>query len=264
MKQEKNEGRPQSGPFDLQEVLTVLENDLEKHWGFPSGSLRQGSISYLPSNDNRAAWTANGGVVACDDEELAAKMVDAIGSHDGRDHVLLLAKLQEILENALGEVTCGLDVLLYCAGRPNPARAELSALVEMVQVEEVWPEGNELAEHIFAIRIGKVPFERHLGPTIISKESVLAKSGMASIATLNHSKLSTGKRKFHAAGAFTHSDYWNRGLGKAVVSALLEHIADEGGIAMWSHDAKNMPSNRLALCCGFKEHVLIFGWKSEK
>jgi hypothetical protein len=50
-------------------------------------------------------------------------------------------------------------------------------------------------------------------------------------------------------------------LEKAVVSALVEHIISEGGIALWSANAKNIDSRRLAHSVAFVEDIRKFGWK---
>jgi len=73
--------------------------------------------------------------------------------------------------------------------------------------------------------------------------------------------LKADDRRLHAIGVYVRQEHRGRGLGKAVVSALLEHIASEGGVALWSADVTNPASLRLAAAVGFVDHVFKFSWE---
>jgi len=45
--------------------LEVWEQDLARHWDLSPVSLRQGRISHRCLDDNRAVWSAEGGIVSC-------------------------------------------------------------------------------------------------------------------------------------------------------------------------------------------------------
>ncbi|KPJ63932.1 hypothetical protein AMK68_02745, partial [candidate division KD3-62 bacterium DG_56] len=82
-------------------VESVLDQDLERHWGLPAGVFAQGSLTHLPADHNIAAWTAEGGVVACQDDQLAASIAAMITEHEGDDHAALFARLEETVRRTL-------------------------------------------------------------------------------------------------------------------------------------------------------------------
>ena len=199
--------------------LSALNRDLERHWGFPPGVLDQSSITHFRSDRNMAVWTMQGGVVACEDPQTAARVICWI--ERGRDE---------------GEPVPGsLDVGLYCCTVPQPDRRYQ---VEVISPSDVWPdEDNSIFEHVFAISDGS---------EIVSR-------------AMNRPDLEVDGRRFHAVGVGTHPDYRGKGLGKAVVSALVEHIVSEGGIALWNSDSENTVSLALARSVGFIEHLWVLG-----
>ena len=74
---------------------------------------------------------------------------------------------------------------------------------------------------------------------------------------MNRQDLEVGGHRFHAVGVGTHPDHRGKGLGKAVVSALVEHVVSEGGIALWNCDSENAASLALARSVGFVEHLWV-------
>jgi len=232
------------------EVENILLRDYESHYGLPEGGLTRGRIAHARSDTSRAVWTHDGGVVACEDADLAQRLILAVGRPDARDSVALLLRLQEM---------CGdgsyLDVSLYCAWPPAMYGREH---VEMLPVQAIWPEGNELAEHVFAVRMSAVCARRPSSAPVV-EGSALARSGCASLAH-NRPNPKSGGYRSHAVGAATHPDYRRQGLGKAVVSALVAHIVAEGGVALWNCDVLNVPSVRLARAVGFTDFLWNFRW----
>ena len=106
----------------------------------------------------------------------------------------------------------------------------------MLSPSDVWPdEDNSPIEHVFAIRAGS---------DIIARAT-------------NTPQLEVDGHRFHAVGVGTHPDHQGKGLGTAVVSALVEHVIAEGGIALWNCDATNAASLALARSVGFVEHLWV-------
>jgi len=235
-------------------LVKALNEDLERHWGVPAGVLAQGRTTHLAADSNMAVWTAHGGVVTCTDAGLVANIAGIIERHEGDWSDTVLSGLRQALGAALAERGY-LDVHLYCAW---PAAMCEQEAVEMLPPEAVWPEGNERVEHVFAVKTSAVS-ARHLSSVPIVEGSALSRSGCASFAH-NRPSLESGGYRFHALGAVTHPDYRHQGLGKAVVSALVDHIASEGGVAPWNCDGLNIPSVRLARAVGFVEFLWHFKW----
>jgi len=208
---------------------------MEQIDSLPRGVLSQGRITHFPSDANTALWTDGGGVVACSDENLAASIVQLIVEHEGEDYMVLLSKLQEMLSKSLK-----LYLYFYCCSSPVLPNDDLRKSVEMLHPDDL-KEYNLIApnkEHVFAIRDGSV---------VVSHAS-------------NTPRDKVDNFRCHTVGVGTHPDYRRRGLGKAVVSALVEHVISEGGIVLWSANAKNIPSRRLACSVGFVEYIRHFSW----
>lgn len=263
-------GDSASDSRDIRHYLRVLARDTEEHWGLPrgvlgdtpAGALPRGNIMHFPSNLNRAILTAEGGVVACSDANLAADIARTISERVGDDYVALLSQLQAALKQSLparGNVyvahsleqiadrdpglpaaVCNLYVFLYC-DTPTPAKSEIRDAVEMLRPSDVHDQHFlPITEHVCAIRVG----------------SVVAATAW------NLPRLKVDDRRFHALGVWTRKPYWGKGFGKAVVSVLVEHIASEHGISGWSwDDVRNVASAKIAHSVGFVEHMWEFKWE---
>jgi len=222
------------------QIQRILWEDMEQRYSLPHGVLSQGQITHFPSDANMALWTDAGGVVACSDENLAASLAAIISEHEGEDYMALLSKLQETLNKNLSAVSCRFDLFFYCCSSPISRNNDLRKSVEILPPDE--PGLDYIppnAEHVFVIRDGSV---------IVAQASNVPKGKIGNIPR-------------HTVGVRTHPDYRRQGLGKTVVSALVEHIISESGIALWSANAKNIASRRLAHSVGFVEDIRQFEWK---
>lgn len=261
--------KPRSEDATIGRCLRALAREDEKRVGLPEGILgdrpagsppRQ-NIRHFPSDLNRAILTAEGGIVACQDAALATAIAETVATRADDDYAALLSQLQATLQRHLGPAcnvyvayaleqiadrdpglpaaVCNLNILLYC-DTPKPVESELKARVEMLRPGDI-PDQHFLpeAEHVCAVREGEV---------------------IASTAW-NLPRLEVEDRRFHALGVWTRRPYWSRGFGKAVVSVLVEHIASERGIPLWSTEAQNVGSLRLARSVGFLEHMWAFSWE---
>jgi len=129
--------------------------------------------------------------------------------------------------------------LLYCVSPVSP-KGKADEQVEMLRPEDLDQESfTPGTEHVFTIREGMVLMAR----------------------ASNLPQLKVGDLQFHAVGVGVRREYRGKGLGKAVVSTLVEQIASEGGVALWSADVTNPASLRLAAAVGFVDHVFKFSWE---
>ena len=260
-----------SDPRHIRHYLRAVARNTEECYGLPrgilgdtpAGALPRGNIIHFPSNLNRAILTAEGGVVACSDANLAAAIARTISQRVGDDYVALLSKLQAALKQSLKcnvyvdysleriahrdaglpAAVCSLGVFLYC-DKPRPVATELRERVEMLRPSDV-PDQHFLpiTEHVCAIRLGS----------------------LVAATAWNLPRTKVDERRFHALGVWTRKPYWGRGFGKAVVSALVEHIASEHGIPLWSWpDVENLASGKIAHSVGFVEHMWVFSWELRK
>ena len=219
-------------------LVKALNEDLERHWGVPAGVLSQASIAHIASDSNRATWTCDGGVVACVDADLVANIAATITRHSGHDYAELLSELQTTLGSPTRAAASYLDVSLYCVS-PTVVKTGSHERVEMLSpAAEGLPPIPPRAEHVFVIR----------------EETMVVSHAC------NVPNMSVGDIRLHAVGAGTHPDHRRRGLGRAVVSALVEHIISEGDMALWNCDGLNIPSVRLARAVGFVEFLWHFKW----
>jgi ribosomal protein S18 acetylase RimI-like enzyme len=230
---------------DLQrteQIQGIQRKIIERHYSLPSGVLSQGQIAHFVADLNLALWTDAGGIVACSDENLAASIAEVIAGHEGEDYAALLSKLQEILSRSLPAASCKLCLYFYCCSAPTLLNNDLRSSIEMLRPDDSKEYGRtpvpHKGEHSFVIRDGSV---------IVAHAWNVPRDKVDNL-------------QFHAVGVGTHPDYRRRGLGKAVVSALIEHIISEGGVALWSANAKNIASRRLARSVGFVEDIRHFSW----
>lgn len=137
-------------------------------------------------------------------------------------------------------MACRLDVSLYCYGSPALLKGNWQENIEMLYLGDSSSDDFvPSTEHIFAIRLGSV---------------IVAYA-------YNVPQLNVDDHWFHAVGVWTHANYRNQGLGKAVTSALVEHIASENGVALWNSDVRNIASIKLSRSVGFTEYLRILSWK---
>jgi GNAT superfamily N-acetyltransferase len=220
--------------------LAAWDADTERDCGSETGSLSRGVISYLRRDKNQAIWTRGGGVVMCVDEALAAAIVSVIDEHAGDDYAALVGRLQTVIGERVPGVSCRIDMGMYCREPKADVPGELSAAVEILCREAAGvPDLPESVEHVFVIRDG---------PKIASWAS-------------NIPVLQVGDHWLHSVGVGTDSGYRRRGYGKAVVTALVKHVADEGGATMWVCEAKNVASFGLARSVGYSKHDWVLNWK---
>jgi ribosomal protein S18 acetylase RimI-like enzyme len=220
--------------------LRAWEQELARRWGLPCDFLRQGHIRHQPSDENRAIWSPDGGVILCRDENIAKGVADAIGMHTADGYARLLSKLRHTLREKMSAASCRIDVSLYRGGSPCSLFNKVSESVQVLPPgAEGLPDLPAEVEHVFAIRIGSV---------------------IASWAS-NIPQLKVDDHWLHSVGIGTHPHHRRKGLGKSVVSALVEHIAAEGGAALWVCEADNVPSLGLASSLGFIVHFCVLAWK---
>jgi len=239
----------------IPDIEAILARDYERHCGFPEGALSQGRVQHLPSEEKRAVWTPDGGVVACTETTLAVRIAAVIAGHQGKWSEIVFSALREALGPGLAEAS-SLDVLLYCSTASIALRNEWWDPVEMLEPgTEGLPQLHE-AEHVFVIKDSRL-VEPEPGSASQSSSST---SRLPPAMAWNRPSLLAEGIQFHAVEVGTRPDYRKRGLGKAVVSALLDHIASEGGVALWNYDVLNFPSLRLARSVGFVEYLWKFDW----
>ncbi|MGD0113277.1 MAG: GNAT family N-acetyltransferase [Armatimonadota bacterium] len=221
--------------------LAAWDGDTERDCGFETGTLSQRGISYLGRDKNQAIWTKDGGAVMCEDEALAASIVSVIDEHSGDDYAALVGRLETVIGERVPGVSCRIDMGMYCREPRADVPGELSATVEIrCRGAAGVPDLPESVEHVFLIRDG---------PKIASWAS-------------NIPVLQVGDHWLHSVGVGTDPGYRRRGYGKAVVTALAKHVADEGGATMWVCEANNVASFRLARSIGYIEHDWVLNWKA--
>jgi len=226
----------------LESDLRAWETHLEQSWCLPASFWRQGLVSHLPSGANRAIWTAEGGIIECEDEVLARQIATVIEAWSGRDHGSLLSAVGAVLRRKLPETSYMVDASLNWRGAPGSlAGLILNEVEPVLPGAEGLPDLPEEVEHVFAIRIG----------------------GRIASWVSNIPVLKIGDHWLYGLRVETHRDYRRKGLGKAVVSALLEHIAAEEGSALWVCKADNEASFRMALSLGFAIHFYALSWKGK-
>jgi ribosomal protein S18 acetylase RimI-like enzyme len=221
------------------EIERIIEDDLERHYGFPAGVLGQGGITHWRADSQMALWTAKGGVAVSADAELAGTLARIIAEHKGDDYAALLSRLEHAVSERVPSASCWLYAFPYCCAPRAPV--PVSAAIEVVHPDEFFTDGDypEGYEHVFIVRDGS---------------EVVAHA-------VNRRSLDAGGYQFHAIGVGVREAYRRRGLGRAVVSALVAHIASEGGVALWSADVTNIASCRLARSVGFVDHVFKLSWE---
>ena len=208
---------------------------------FPAGTMKQGFISHVLMEDGRLAiWSHAGGAVACPHASLGEGLGKLIANHDPADHMALFPAWRDEIDRLLSGAKCFYFAMLYWApGSEHQASAD--PRIVPLGVEDIWTDkGKEPPEfrHILGIRDG----------------DRVASWAFACPAVDMYGE------PFHSVGVTTHEDYRRRGLGKAVVLAILDRIAEDGTVATWECRADNVPSYKLAVSCGFVEYAWTLMW----
>ena len=221
--------------------MFAVAHELEQHWGLPIGSLLQVGVSWIGSDANKLTWTTEGALAACRDAELGAQLAAAVTRSTG-DGLELLATLRQLvgISEASDPRRDSVDVELY-AGIVSGVAVKSPHAVSMLAPDA--PGLTDLpvppkAEHAFAVTDG----------------------GTVVALACNRPSLSVDNHRLHAVGVWTHPDYRRRGMAKAAVSVLVDHLALDGDAALWVCDVCNTASLRLAHSVGFVELWRIFSW----
>jgi GNAT superfamily N-acetyltransferase len=168
----------------------------------------------------------------------------AITEHSGEDYLDLLPKLQVIVERNLPGASCSFYCLLYYPLTTTLDKVD-HQVIEELQVEDIIKDphpNTPKTEHVLGIRDGSV---------------VLSCTNIMLLFQSNGSR-------FYSVGVRTHPDHRRKGLGRAVVSAMLEHILSQGDIAVWQCAAANLPSIMMARSLGFKDFSWTLNWTSSE
>jgi GNAT superfamily N-acetyltransferase len=221
--------------------LAAFERDLEQHWGLPAGTFGQGGIAHVSAPAHMAVWTRRGGAVMSVDADLAAALIRAVETMRQEAAASFLAAAHSALCAGPLGTSCQLDVQSYLFPSPAPEVA-VDPRVEVLAAEEFWPDAEERiagVERLCAIREGSQVAAFSFGRRALQVE----------------------EHWLYAVGVRTRPDHRRRGLGRAVVSAVLAQIAAEEGAALWNCDVTNEASLRLAQSVGFAEHLWALSWK---
>lgn len=217
-------------------IVSQLNSFFERDFALPAGAFSQGSMNYLPYDVCRAVWTAGGGAVMCADQRLVDAITVSIMEYPNAEPGEMLGRFSAVITES-GAGCVSLDIGLYCIKPVLPPQQMLDR-VEILRPQEMWPDDDSpLFEHVAVIR----------------EDSVVVSHAENRVQHLDSMTL-------HALGVATHPDYRNRGFGGAVVAALADHIAGEGGVSLWNCDATNTASLRLARSVGFVELLWVLRW----
>jgi len=222
-------------------VEDLLAGYYERTGKFPAGTMTQGFVSHVPLEDGHVAvWTHAGGAVSSPDPDLAAGLSALIANHDPADHMALFPAWRDEIDRPLSGAKCFYFAMLYWApGSGHQASAD--PRIVPLGVEDIWTNNEKEPpefRHILGIRDG----------------DTVASWAFA------RPMFDVYGDTFHSVGARTHESYRRRGLGKSVVLAILDRIAEDGTLATWECRADNVPSYKLAMSCGFVEYAWTLMW----
>jgi len=280
----------------VKDELGIVTAELERHWSLPSAVLRQGRITHVPLDINTAAWTRDGGAVACLDADLAAGIRGVITGCASDDYVGCLSKLQRVLRETvpaakcnlyeavaleqirkdhlrLPAVACDLRVHLICSGSATAAKNDLRDVVETLAAKDLDPEDfPPRAEHVLAIRMGTLlpggiraaawrMSDKEATPPVATR--VRREDLVAYAAHVPNFKV--GDQWYSAVGEFVHRDYRhthrNKELLETVLCALLDHLASEGGVALEVCDVRDVDLLEIYHSVGFVDSIWTFQWE---
>lgn len=225
-------------PIDRAEnaIIRFLESRNE----IPAGTYSQGHISYLPSNYEYATWTAGGGVIKSADEHLAAAILDLITAYKDRDNSGLMPLLQAEVSKNHSEVKSDFYAVLY---RVPQGSQKLDLPCELVELRK-----DDI------VNDGTAP----------ESQCDLALCLKVRDITLSHASIirmfDADNSCYYSVSVKTHPDHRRKGLGRAVVSAMLDRIADMRGVAIWECRVDNTASLKMARSLGFRDCIWTFNW----
>jgi len=223
-----------------QRDLQAWEQDLATRWNLPADFLSRDPVATAVCGGDRAVWSARGGTVACADASMRDRIAELLEPRVDCGEPVALAGLLDILARELPLLRCRIDVSLYCSGAPKAANRSSIYEVEMLSREASGLDDiPDAVEHVSAIR---------------DRDRVWSWAS-------NIPALQVGDHWLHSVGVGTHPDQRRKGLATAVTAALMEHIASEGGAAIWVCEARNVPSLSLALKLGFQWHFSVITWE---
>jgi|GEM_PF-6575454 len=222
---------------------SALIKSLEQDYGFEAGALSNGNMGLHPSDINIAVWTRYGGVVASRNESLYTLINKTVTDHKGQNYIELENNLNNTLTLNYLTAPFSLDVLLYHPGTDYLIPQDNKWEVEEIDPLEFYPDNDDpevvpRIKHIYGVRDGS---------TVVAR------------AWCNYPRDLDGFSSY-AIGVGTHVDHRGKGLGKAVVSALLERVTKESGIPLWNCQVSNLASLKLARSVGFQECAWTVYW----
>ena len=204
-----------------------------------TGLLKQDMKAWERHIDLPQDFFRDGSIVVCEDKNLAVDISEKIRALDHADSQETAYRLGEMLNSKTRETTWRVDCSLMWRGAPGSLLYNVTGNVEFFpRTAKGLPPGfPPTVEHVLAIK---------RGPLVASW-----------VSNIPHLKIHD--HWIHSLRVETRPEFRRQGLGKAVVSALLEHIAEEDGSALWVCKATNIPSLSLALSLGFVLHFVRVG-----
>ena len=234
------------------EDAVVPDMGLEKHamriaeawektrWPELAPFFRQGNITHKRSSANLIIWGENGGVICCESDELANVLSAMIQRSRIPPIDAYLNRIYEALRAAFDIVELRTDLSLI---RP----------VSPVHLD------NTIAKEAHLVSTGTAGLPADLPGTVEHVYAITHGSRVVSwvtnIQVLNHSDY-----RLHSLRVETHPEYRREGYGKAVVAAMLNHLAAEDGAALWVCNADNAQSIAFAATMGFVSHLNVLRW----
>ena len=223
------------------EELERLAETWEKtRWPEFAPFFRQGAVGHKGSSDNLLMWGRKGGVVSCESAELAKDISTVIRQSGFSLSHACIGGIYDILRRNVDIIKLRTDLSFLRLSTPRPATESAASRVYLVHAGTAGLPTDllETVEHIYAIKDGS---------RVVSWAS-------------NIQVLNQPGRRLYSLRVETHPEHRRRGFGKAVVVAMLNHLAAENAAALWVCDANNVASIGLATSLGFVSHLNVLRW----
>jgi ribosomal protein S18 acetylase RimI-like enzyme len=224
----------------LAQDMAAWEEHLLRRWGLPEQALVQGQVSHYPSYDTRAVWGPRGGVVSCQDPDLARDLAAALRLSDWARPEDAVERIREVFSRRdVGGAWAVDHSLLWRSSLGPLPRVEAKVVRFLADKGEVGTDLPEEVEHVLAL---------FRGCAVVSWVS-------------NIPVLRLRDHWIHSLRVETISSCRRQGLAKSVVAAMLDHLASENAAALWVCRATNVASWKLARSLGFLHHCCTLNWR---
>jgi GNAT superfamily N-acetyltransferase len=217
----------------IEKTITEYELNLQGE------SLLQRCVKWERSDRNAVIWGRNGGSVLCANEELGSSLIKTINGSKQAEPMEIYSELQSVVLHHLGETRCDLYGLYYHMPLIDDYVDESKSIIRVPLQEVKAPEGLIGSPWVLGIRDGEM---------LVSRVSASP-------------RYQVNEYRFSWVGVWTHEEYRRKGLANAVVSAVLQQIALEPGVAIWQCQFSNAASIALAQSLGFIHHSWSFVWE---